>query len=152
MFNRSSGLRFAAWAAAASVLAAAGAYTPARADEFPSRLITLVVPYQPGVAMDYVARLLAPKLAESTKQNVIVENRAGASTNIGTEYVSRAAPDGHTVLLQAPNIATNEFVFKSMLWKRDDFAPVGLMIRWSNVLVAGPSAKVRDFREFAAAS
>ena len=102
MSNRSSGLRLAALATAGLVLVAAGTYTPARADEFPSRLITLVVPYQPGVAMDFVARLLAQKLAESTKQNVVVENRPGASTNIGTEYVSRAAPDGHTVLLQAP--------------------------------------------------
>jgi tripartite-type tricarboxylate transporter receptor subunit TctC len=102
--------------------------------------------------MDFVARLLAQKIGESTKQNVIVENRTGASTNVGTEFVSRAAPDGYTVLLQAPNFATNEFAFKSLNWKREDFAPVALMIRWSNVLVAGPSAKVRDFRDLVSAS
>jgi tripartite-type tricarboxylate transporter receptor subunit TctC len=99
-----------------------------------------------------VARLFQPRLAEAFRQNVIVENRGGASTNIGTEHVARAAPDGYTVLLQAPNIATNEFVFNSLRWKREDFAPVGTLVRWSNVLVAGPSAQVRDLRELAAAS
>jgi tripartite-type tricarboxylate transporter receptor subunit TctC len=122
------------------------------AQDFPSRQLTLVVPYPPGSTSDMVARLLATKLSESMKHNVIVENRGGASTNIGTEYVSRAAPDGYTVLLQAPNIATNEFSFSKLSWKRDDFAPVSLLLRWSNVLVAGPGAEMRDFRQLMAAS
>ena len=83
---------------------------------------------------------------------MIVENRPGASTNIGTEYVARAAPDGHTILFQAPNIATNEFAYSSLRWKREDFAPVTLLVKWSNVLLAGPSATVRDFRELVAGS
>jgi len=124
----------------------------ALAQDFPARPITLVVPYPPGSATDILARLLAPKLSESTKQNVLVVNRGGASTNLGTEYVARAAPDGYTVLIQAPNIATNEFAFKNLRWKRDDFAPVSLLVRWSNVLLAGPSAPVRDFKQLAAAS
>ena len=84
MLNRSSKLRFATWTTVL-LLACVGVCTTARANEFPSRLVTLVVPYQPGVTMDVVARLLATKLADAMKQNVIVENRAGASTNIGTE-------------------------------------------------------------------
>ncbi|MBT2324884.1 hypothetical protein J7E62_21350 [Variovorax paradoxus] len=64
----------------------------------------------------------------------MVENRGGAFTNIETEYVSRAAPDGYTVLIQVPNIVTNEFVFSSIHWKRDDVSPVGTLVRWSNVV------------------
>jgi tripartite-type tricarboxylate transporter receptor subunit TctC len=139
-------------AACLAALALAVPGVPALAQDFPARPITLVVPYPPGSATDVLARLLAPKLSESLRQNVIVENRGGASTNLGTEFVARAAPDGYTVLIQAPNIATNEFAFKSLRWKRDDFAPVTLLVRWSNVLVAGPSATVRDFRQLAAAS
>lgn len=138
------------WCVAALVLAWPGAV--AWAQDFPARPITLVVPYPPGSATDILARLLAPKLSESTRQNVLVENRGGASTNLGTEHVARAAPDGYTVLIQAPNIATNDFAFKSLRWKRDDFAPVTLLVRWSNVLLAGPSAPVRDFKQLAAAS
>jgi tripartite-type tricarboxylate transporter receptor subunit TctC len=114
---------------------------------FPSKTVTIVVPYAPGGATDLVARMIQPRLADAFKQNVIIENKVGASTNIGTEYVSRAAPDGHTILFQAPNIATNEFAFKGLQWKRDDFAPVALLVRWSNVLVAGPSAPTHDFQE-----
>lgn len=122
------------------------------AQTFPSRAVTIVVPYPPGSGTDILARLLQPKLSEAFKQTVIVENKPGASTNIGTEYVSRAAPDGHTILLQAPNIATNEFAYSNLRWKREDFAPVTLLVKYSNVLLAGPSATVRDFRQLLAAS
>jgi hypothetical protein len=122
----------------------------AMAQDYPARAVTLVVPYPPGSATDIVARLLQPKLAQALKQNVIVENRGGASTNIGTEFVSRAAPDGYTVLIQAPNIVTNEFAFSTLRWKREDFAPVALLARWSNVLLAGPSAQARDVKQLLA--
>lgn len=125
---------------------------PCQAQEFPSRPVTLVVPYPPGSATDLVARLLQPRLAEALKQPVLVENRGGASTNIGTEHVARAAPDGHTVLIQVPNIVTNEFFFKGLRWKRDDFAPVGALVRWSNVLVAGPGAPSTDLRRVLASA
>ena len=122
----------------------------AQAQDYPSKPIALVVPYPPGSATDIVARLLQPVLAQSMKQTVIVENRGGASTNIGTEFVAHAAPDGYTVLIQAPNIATNEFAFRSLRWKREDFAPVTLLVRWSNVLLAGPSATARDLKQLIA--
>ncbi|QYY33662.1 tripartite tricarboxylate transporter substrate binding protein (plasmid) [Cupriavidus pinatubonensis] len=117
------------------------------AQEFPSRRIILVVPYPPANAADYVARLIQPRLAAALNQTVVVENRPGASTNIGTAYVAHAVPDGHTLLFQVPNIATNEFMFKRTGWKRDDFVPVGALVRWSNVLVAGPSAPHTDFKQ-----
>lgn len=118
--------------------------------DYPSKPLTIVVPYPPGSASDFVARLFQGKLGEVFKQGVIVENRAGASTNIGTEYVAKAAPDGYTVLLQAPNIATNEFAFANIRWKRDDFAPVAQLVRYSNVLVAGPGAQTHDLKQLLA--
>lgn len=135
-----------AWAAAFFAGLACLASPLSQAQDFPSRPITLVVPYPPGSATDFVARLFQPRLAEAFKQPVVVENRGGASTNIGTEYVSRAAPDGYTVLVQVPNIVTNEFVFNGIRWKRDDFSPVGTLVRWSNVIVAGPSAPFKDLK------
>ncbi len=137
-----------------AILLALGCVAPLGvvAQNFPSRTVTIVVPYPPGSGTDSLARILQPKLSEAFKQTVIVENRPGASTNIGTEYVARAAPDGHTILFQAPNIATNEFAYSSLRWKREDFAPVTLLVKYSNVLLAGPSAPVRDFRQLVAAS
>jgi len=143
-------IRFRAAAAWAAVLFASLVSPWARAQDFPSRPITLVVPYPPGSASDFVARLFQPRLTEAFGQSVVVENRGGASTNIGTAYVSRAAPDGYTVLMQVPNIVTNEFVFNSLGWKRKDFTPVGTLVRWSNVLVAGPSAPAADLKQLLA--
>lgn len=124
----------------------------AQAQEYPSRPLTIVVPYPPGSASDLLARVFQTKLGETFKEGVIVENRAGASTNIGTEHVARAAADGYTVLLQAPNIATNHFAFLNLRWKATDFAPVGQLVRYSNVLVAGPGAQTRDFRQLIAST
>ena len=144
--------RFAfAWAAAFAAVLACLASPLAHSQDFPSRSIALVVPYPPGSATDFVARLFQPKLAEAFKQPVVVENRGGASTNIGTEYVSRAAPDGYTVLIQVPNFVTNEFIYNNLRWKRDDFTPIGTLVRWSNVIVAGPSAPFRDLKQLLAA-
>ena len=137
-----------------AILLALGCVAPlgVLAQNFPSRTITIVVPYPPGSGTDSLARILQPKLSEAFKQTVIVENRPGASTNIGTEYVAHAAPDGHTILFQAPNIATNEFAYSNLRWKREDFAPVTLLVKYSNVLLAGPSATARDFRQLVAAA
>ncbi len=124
----------------------------AHAQDYPSRTLSIVVPYPPGSASDLLARLFQTKLGATFREGVVVENRAGASTNIGTEYVAHAAPDGYTVLLQAPNIATNQFAFQSLRWKPADFAPVGQLVRYSNVLVAGPGAELRDLRQLVTSS
>lgn len=139
-----------ALAAIAAILG--GAPRPSQAQDYPSKPLTIVVPYPAGSASDFVARLFQNKLGEVFKQGVIVENRAGASTNIGTQYIASAAPDGYTVLLQAPNIATNEFAFSSLRWKREDFAPIGQLVRYSNVLIAGPSATARDLKQLLAST
>ena len=83
--------------AAVALLCTMSAVTMAQ--QFPSKPIRMVVPFPPGGSVDTVARLIAPKMSESLGQSVIIDNRAGASSNIGMEAVARAAPDGYTLLI-----------------------------------------------------
>src|SRR3989440_12416401 len=69
------------------------------AQPFPSRPVTLIVPFSPGTGIDILARVIAPKLSEKWGQPVVVENKAGASGNIGTDLVPKAPPDGHTLMV-----------------------------------------------------
>jgi tripartite-type tricarboxylate transporter receptor subunit TctC len=71
----------------------------ARADDYPSRFVTLVVPYPPGGGVDAMARVVAQKLSDAFRQQVIVDNKAGAGGTLGTRFVAHAAPDGYTLLL-----------------------------------------------------
>src|ERR671937_2687284 len=85
------------------------------AQEFPSRVVRIVVPYPPGGGTDTLARLLADQLGRRWGQSAIVENIGGAAGNIGAAEVARATPDGHTLLLASPGpIATNSFLYKNM--------------------------------------
>src|SRR5690606_33450612 len=96
---------------AAMLVAAMGlAATPAAA-AFPEKPITLVVPFPPGGAVDTLGRIFADNINSQTGQPVIVENRAGANGNIGTEAVVRAAPDGYTMLIAANGMATNPTIY-----------------------------------------
>src|SRR5499427_2850207 len=100
----------------AITLAAAAAFAPtlpdpARAQSWPSRFVRLVVPFPPGGGTDAIARVVAGKLSEIWGQQVVIENRGGGATNIGTEAVSRAEPDGYTMLLQSMPMAVNRFLF-----------------------------------------
>lgn len=112
--------------------------TGASAQDFPTKPIRIVVPYSPGGGTDVVARLVAQKLSDSLGQPVIVENKPGASTNIGTRDVATSVADGHTILITAPNIATSEALFKNPGFRLEDFTPVIQLARYPNVLVAGP--------------
>lgn len=121
-------------------LALAFCVPTAWAQDYPAKPIRFIVPYSPGGGTDAVARLMAERLAISLKQSVIVENKPGASANIGTEFVARSPADGYTVLVTAPNFTTSEALTDKLGWKFEDFQPVTQLVRYGNVLVAAPNA------------
>ncbi len=97
------------------------------AQTYPSKTITLVVPFAPGGNIDVIARSIAPSLSKVTGQSVVVENKAGAGGSIGSAYVARAEPDGHTLLVATTNtISVLPFMLKSPPYKPDSFEPIGL--------------------------
>lgn len=83
---------------------------PAAAQNYPVKSVRLVAPFPPGGSVDVVGRLLAVKLSENLGQQVIVENRSGASGNIGTEFVAKSAPDGYTLMIQTIPLVANQFL------------------------------------------
>lgn len=113
----------------------------AHADDFPSRVVTIISPYQAGGTSDIIARILAQKLAERWGKGVIVENRAGANGGIGVSAVARAAPDGHTLLAVASSALTiNPLIYASLPYDvARDLAPVTRTGSVANVLVVHPS-------------
>lgn len=135
---------------AAGVLAAGAA----AAQGFPNRPIRLISPYPPGGANDLLARIIAPRLGESLGQQVVVENRAGATGNIGAELVARAPADGHTLLMgQAGNLTINISLMAKMPFDPvRDFAPITLVAATPNVLVVHPSLPVRTVKDLIALS
>ena len=136
-----------------ALLAALGAAPVAMAQDFPSKTITIVVPFSAGGGVDTVARLLAEKLRGSLKQNVIVDNKAGGSGMIGALAVVKAAPDGHTLLLgSAGETAINTFVYKAKMQYQPakDLAPITLVTRVPNVLVAANNFPVKNMEELVA--
>ncbi len=99
----------------------------ASAQTYPSKTITLVVPFAPGGNIDVIARSIAPSLSKVTGQSVVVENKAGAGGAIGSNYVARAEPDGHTLLVATTNtISVLPYMLKAPPYKPDSFEPVGL--------------------------
>jgi tripartite-type tricarboxylate transporter receptor subunit TctC len=134
----------------ALVLAAAlFAATPARAEDYPSRKITLVVPYPPGGGVDAMARVMAQKLSEAFHQQVIVENRGGAGGTVGTRFVARAEPDGYTLLLgHTGTISINPSLYPKLdIEPRRDFAPIGLVASMPVALLANPSFPAKTVAE-----
>ena len=115
------------------------------AQAFPDRTVTLVVPFTPGSGSDIIARIIAPKLSERWKQAVIVDNKAGASGNIGAEAAAKAAPDGHTLLM-----AINTLTMAPNLYKRvpfdptTDFTPVMKMAVANFAIVVNPNIGAND--------
>lgn len=122
------------------------------ADTYPSRPIRMIVAYPPGGGTDQVGRVMADQLSQTLGQNVVVDNRGGATGNIGTELAARAVPDGYTLLMGnvAPN-AVNVSLFKKLGFDPvKDFAPVSLVAITPNILVANPSIPVKTVRELIA--
>jgi tripartite-type tricarboxylate transporter receptor subunit TctC len=125
--------------------------TKGAADTYPSRPIRIVVPTQAGAAQDIVARLLQPYLEKSFGQPVIVENRSGASTMIGTDAVAKAAPDGYTLLIVPTTFTVNAALNPKLSFDLErDFAPVTVLVK--NPLLFAVNAKVpaRTLMEFVA--
>ncbi|MBI2317972.1 MAG: tripartite tricarboxylate transporter substrate binding protein [Betaproteobacteria bacterium] len=116
---------------------------------YPSRPIHVIVPTSPGGVTDILARLVAPRLSESVGQPIVVENRVGASGIIGVEAVSKAAPDGYTLLCAVDSFALNPLLFKKVSYDvLRDFAPITLLARTPLVLVATPKLGVTSLADF----
>lgn len=117
---------------------------------FPSRPVSMVVGFAPGGATDAVARIIAKSLAEDIRQNVVVENKAGAGGNIATDYVARAEADGYTILLGSVGSLTVAPHMNSKLpyAPLKDFAPVTMAVVFSNVLVVNPALPARNLADF----
>lgn len=124
---------------------------PAGAQSYPNRPIRVIVPNPPGGTLDIVGRLLSPKMTETLGQSVIIDNRPGADTNIGTEFVARAAGDGYTVLLNTVPLVVNPSLSSKLPFNvTNDFAPVSLIVSVPFVLVVHPSVPARSVKEFIA--
>jgi tripartite-type tricarboxylate transporter receptor subunit TctC len=137
----------------AIVLAALSAPTPAQVRDFPVKPLRMIVPTSPGGILDLVTRLLGQKLTELTGQIVVVENRAGASTSIGTEFVARAPADGYTLLSATLPFVVNPSLFDKLPFSPEkDFAPVSLVVASAYVLVVHPSVPVKTMAELIAAA
>ena len=128
----------------------APAGTASAQDAYPSKPIRLILPYAPGGSTSAVARLLGYKLTESWGQQVIVDNRPGGNTIIGSEALVRSPPDGYTVLMVTSTHTVNPSVIKTPYDAVKDFAPVTTLTRAPFALVVHPALPVKNLREFIA--
>jgi tripartite-type tricarboxylate transporter receptor subunit TctC len=135
----------------ALLLAMLAALGTAHAQTYPSKPIRLVVGFTPGGGVDINARLLAPKLTEYLGQQVIVENRPGAGTNIANEFVAKSAPDGYTLLINTAAVAINMSLYKKVPFDTlRDFAAVSVFSMSPNILVVHASVPVKNVKELIA--
>ncbi len=124
---------------------------PAAAQTYPDRPVKLVVPFPPGGVTDVLGRLVSQKLSERWGQPVVIENRAGAGGNIGTEYGARAAPDGYTLTLGSIATAISQSLYKKLGYDMQrDFRPVSLLVTSQLVLLANPSFAPKNAAELVA--
>jgi len=127
------------------------ASTATLAQSYPTRPVRLIVPTSPGGGTDITARAIAPKLSDYLGQQVVVENRAGASTIIGNELVARAAPDGYTLLMGISSLAILPYLHAKIPYDvAKDYAPVSQAVVLPNILVAHTSLPARSVRELIA--
>ena len=136
---------------AVAVLVSLVAVVSAAAQQYPARTIRLVVHSSPGGSSDILGRIVAQKLTETLGQQVVVENRAGASGIIGVEVVVKAPPDGYTLLISQTSLAINPSMFRKMPYEAmRDLAPITQIVDGPNVLVVHPSVPARSVKQLIA--
>jgi tripartite-type tricarboxylate transporter receptor subunit TctC len=143
---------FRFWFLAAVLTLALGSVPASAQQDYPSKPITLVVPFAPGGSSDLISRLIAQKLTEAWKQQVIVDNRPGGAGVIGMQAVARAAPDGYTFILgHIGTLAVNPAMFAKLPYDPvKDFIPVSLVATVPNVIVVNPDVPAKDLKELIA--
>ena len=131
------------------VLAFSAAYSFAA--DYPVKSVRIISPFPPGGSVDLVARMLGSDLSKALGQQVIVDNRSGASGMIGTELAKNAAPDGYTLLVNTLPFVTNQFAYDKVPYDPvNDFAPVSLLASVASVLVSHPSLPVHSMKDLIA--
>ena len=134
-----------------AVLFVAFTATQANAADYPAKPVRLVTPFPPGGSVDLVARVLATDVGKLLGQQLIVDNRSGASGNIGTELAKNAPPDGYTLLVNTLPFVTNQFVYDKMPYDPiNDFAPISLLDSVASVLLAHPALPVSSIKDLIA--
>lgn len=133
---------------AAGALLLTQAHTAVQAQAYPSRPIRFIVPFPPGGGNDVVGRIVAQKLNEALGVPVVIDNRGGAGGTIGTDITSKAPPDGHTMLINNISLAVNATLYPKLPYDTlRDLAPVSLLGRQPNILVAHPAVPVSSVKD-----
>jgi tripartite-type tricarboxylate transporter receptor subunit TctC len=122
-----------------------------QSESFPVKTIRVIVPFAPGGSADLNASMIAPKMSELLGQSIVVDNRAGASGNIGSELVARAAPDGYTLLLNSLPFVVNPLILgRAPYHPVNDFAPVSILSSSPSIVTVHPSVPVSNIKELLA--
>lgn len=133
------------------LLAGGWAITPAVAQTFPSKVIRVINPNQPGGNSDVIFRLLAPKMGELLGQQLVVDYRPGAGGNIGTDMLARSAPDGYTTMIASSSFLTNPALLLTLPFDTlKDFTPLGAITDLTNALIVHPSLPVKTPKDLIA--
>ena len=134
-----------------ATMLAAATVSPVAAQSYPDRPIRLIVPYAPGGGTDLTSRLIALRLTEGFKQQVIVDNRAGGASNIGCEIAARSAPDGYTLMMAGISFSINVSIFPKLNYDPvKDFDPVSLVATVPLIVVVHPSVPANNIKELIA--
>ena len=133
----------------AVLLAIAALACGAARAEWPDHPVRWIVPFAPGGANDLIARAAADGVSKRIGQPVVIENKPGAGTIVGSEYVAKAKPDGYTFLIASAGTITNSLVRKEMPYKDSDIVPVGMIAVAPSVIVVNPSVPASNLKEFA---
>ena len=151
--NGSSRLQSIGWIALVTSALCATATSVFAQTAYPTKPITLVVTYPPGGGADAMARLIAPKMGEALGQTVVVENRAGASGQIGAAAVAKANPDGYTLMLDASSFSVNPSLYPKLPYDSlKAFQPIGVVALFPNVVLVNANFPAKNMSELTAAA